>query len=278
MKKYYVTFAFLLHALLSLSVYALEISDFTQTEYAFNLNESDALPIAPNSLEGEREKLFDFINFEMHEPNERWVAYLDTAERDLNKKFLIIRIRQNLNKPKSSKITVKLRAVSPDKFGKLIDYRKAEIDIVNGKKAYSVSWDVKYNPDKLDVHNINIDYVIKRIKKKSPAAWAVIERLMGEYSDQLQQTIVMRALKWEGVVTDIPGHVKAEYQIWSPYYRRPEVFFSSIAFKGKTEDENLRVVADRINKALTINGIAVPADEAVSKTAATFRLSAGFNH
>jgi len=266
---------FVLSALLSSTAYALDINNFDQSEYAFNLKESPAQKMAPASLKGKREKLLDFINFE-HLPYERRVSYLDTPARDLQKNLLIIRVREEPSRPWRSRITVKLRASSPEGFGDINKYRKAEIDIVNGKKAYSVSWDVRYNPNDLDVRHIDVAYVMDRVKKKSTEAWSVIEPLMSKHADQLIQTTVMRTLRWEGLVTEVPGIVEAEYQIWSPFYRSPRIFFSSIAFKGDTSDENLQVVAKRIDDALVKNGLAVPADQARSKTAGTFVISPDF--
>lgn len=277
MKRIFITSVSMLVALLSLSVQALDVSAFDQSEYGFNLKESQSLKMAPDSLSGKREKLLDFINFEKV-PYERWVTYLDTPARDLQKNSLIIRVREEPSRPWRSRITVKLRAPSPEGFGDLKNYRKAEIDIVNGNKAYSVSWDIRYNPNELDVRKVDVAYVMDRMKSKNSEAWSVIEPLMDKYADQLIQTTVMRTLRWEGLVTEIPGIVEGEYQVWSPFYRSPRVFFSSVGFKGDTSDENLPVVAKRIDDALVKNGIAVPAEEARSKTAGTFALSPGFDH
>ena len=276
MKKLLFVSAFLFNALLSSSAQALDVSDFTEAEYAFNVREPDSLNMAPDSLTGEREKLFDFINFEV-DPYERWVTYLDTPDRDLNNNALIIRVREEPSRPWRSRITVKLRAPSPEGVGDVSQYRKAEIDIVNGTNSYSVSWDIRYNPNDLDMRKVDIPYVLDRIKNRSPAAWSAIKTLMDNYAGQLQQTTVMRALRWRGQVTNVPGIVEGEYQIWSPFYRSPKVFFSSIAFKGDSSDRNLEVVAKRIDDAMIKNGVAVPPEEAQSNTAGTFAISPGFN-
>ena len=276
MKNILFVSVFLLNAVCSLSVQALDLSQFTQSEYAFNLREPESRNMAPTSLTGKRAKLLDFVNFESV-PHESWVTYLDTPDQDLGNNSLIIRVREEPSRPHLSRITVKLRAPSPEGFGDIKKYRKAEINIVNGNKSYSVSWDVTYQPNDLDMRKVDLPYVLDHIQNKNPEAWSAIEPLMDTYASQLQQTMVMRTLRWEGLVTNVPGIVEAEYQIWSPYYRTPKIFFSSVAFKGDSSDRNLEVVAKRIDDALIKNGIAVPPEEARSETAGTFAISPGFN-
>lgn len=274
MKKFIFTSVFL-SIFFVLPSWALDISHFTQTEYGFNIQEPDSMNIAPNSLSGQREKLYNFINFEPGH-DEKLVTYLDTPNRDLNKNALIIRVREDVTKPSKTKITVKLRAESPEAFGDLNKYRKAEIDIVGGEKKYSVSWDIKYHPNDYDVRRVDVPAILERIKKKNPEAWSAIESRLDGKTDQIQQTMVMRALYWEGPITKVPGIVEADYSIWSPYYRKPAVAFTSISFKGKTKDKNLAVIAQRIEAVLTEKGLAVPAEKSYSKTRKTFDMSSGF--
>ena len=266
----------LLNALFVLPALALDISHFNGTEYGFNIQEPEGMSIAPASMSGQREKLYNFINFEPGH-DEKLVTYLDTPNRDLSKNSLIIRVREDLTRPGKTKITVKLRAESPEAFGDLKKYRKAEIDIVGGENKYSVSWDVKYHPNDIDVRRVDILEVLALIKKKRPEAWGVVESRLGGKTDQIQQTMVMRALYWEGPITKIPGIVEADYSIWSPYYRKPAVAFTSISFKGKTKDKNLPVVAQRIEAVLSEKGLTVPPEESYSKTRKTFDMSPGFN-
>ncbi len=121
-KKILLAGVLLFNAFFVLSVFALDISDFDRTEYGFNTQEPANLNIAPRSLSGKREKLYDFINFEQGY-DEKLVTYLDTPNRDLHKNALIIRVREDLTKPKKSKITVKLRAETPEGFGKVSKYK-----------------------------------------------------------------------------------------------------------------------------------------------------------
>ncbi len=256
--------------------WALDVSHFTETEYGFNIQEPDSMNIAPSSLSGQREKLYNFINFEPGH-DEKLVTYLDTPNRDLNKNALIIRVREDLTSPKKTKITVKLRAESPEAFGDISKYRKAEIDIVGGEKKYSVSWDIGYNPNDFDVRRVDVPAILERIKQKNPEAWSAVESRLDGKTDEIQQTMVMRSLYWEGPITKIPGSVEADYSIWSPYYKKPAVAFTSISFKGKTKDRNLPAVAQRIEAALTEKGLAVPPEESYSKTRQTFDMSPNFN-
>ena len=131
--------------LFAFSVQALEIKDFTGSEYAFGVDEPTDLNMAPTALEGKRADFYDFIDFEPGN-KKKLVTFLDTPDRQLRQHSLILRVREDIKKPGKSKITVKLRAVSPEGFGDLKNYSKAEIDIVNGKKNYSVSYDIKYSP------------------------------------------------------------------------------------------------------------------------------------
>lgn len=264
----------LLTLIFALSVQALEIKDFTESEYAFGVDEPTNLKMAPSALEGKRADFYDFINFEPGNKT-KLVTYLDTPDRQLNQTSLIIRIREDIKKSGKSKITVKLRALSPEGFGALKNYTKAEIDIVNGKKKYSISYDIKYNPSDIDVRKVDIQAVFKRVKKKSPDAWALVEPFAKKYADQIQQTIVMRSLSWEGLITKISGNVEAKVEIWSPYYKQPKMFFTQISFKGKTKDSNLVKVANRIQDALKKKNIL--SETMGSKTTATFKMSPNFN-
>ncbi len=265
----------LLNIFFSFPVFALSIEQFTQTEYGFNIQEPEGMNIAPTSISGQREKLYNFINFEPGH-DEKLVTYLDTPERDLFKNALIIRVREEVSRPSKTKITVKLRADSPEAFGDLKKFRKAEIDIVGGEKKYSVSWDIKYHPNDFDVRRVDVAAILKRIKKKNSEAWSVVKARLDGKADQIQQTMVMRALYWEGPITKVPGIVEADYSIWSPYYRKPKVAFTSISFKGKTEDKNLAIVAKRIEAALEEKALTIPPEESYSKTRKTFDMSPAF--
>ncbi|WP_022668378.1 hypothetical protein [Desulfospira joergensenii] len=265
---------FLASVFFALPAQALDKKDFDQVEYAFGINEPKTFEMAPKSLAGERADDYDFIDFEAKR-KEKLVTYLDTPDRQFSKKALIVRVREDLKKPWKSKITVKLRAPSPEQFGDLKNYKKAEIDIVNGQKKYSVSYDIKMNPTKIDVRKVDVKAVAELIRKGNSEAWTLVEPVFSQYADQIQQTIVMRALSWEGLVTEISGKVEAEYAVWSPYYRYPKTFVSEISFKGRTSDDNLGKVAQRIENALKEKGI--DSDFNLSKTKTTFGLSPNFN-
>ncbi|WP_198265230.1 hypothetical protein [sulfur-oxidizing endosymbiont of Gigantopelta aegis] len=267
--------AVLLNTLFVLPVFALDISHFTQSEYAFNLQEPEGLNSTPGSLAGQREKLYDFINFEPGN-DEKLVTYLDTPDRILAKNSLIIRVREDLRSPRKTRITVKLRAESPADFGDIKRYRKAEIDIVGGNKSYSVSWDIRYNHNDINVRKVNILAVLDRIKKKNPEAWNVVETRLEGKSEQLIQTLVMRTLSWEGPITKVRGIVEMDYTIWSPLYKENDEAFTSMSFKGKTKDKNLLAVVKRVDAVLAEKGLAIPPEKSFSKTRRTFDMSPGF--
>ena len=256
------------------AAHALDISDFTQSEYAFPANESTELKIAPKTLAGKREALYNFLNFEPGS-KVRLITYIDTPDRQLGENSLIIRVREDLSKPKKSKITVKLRADSPKDFGDLKKYRKAEIDIVNGKKYYSASYDIRYNPEDIDVRKVDVAAVMDLIEKKNPEAWSIVGPLLKPCRDRIKQTIVMLGLYWKGRVTEVPGLVWADYTIWSPYYKTPSIFMASLSFKGASSDKNLERVALRIKDAMLANGIF--SQSTGSKTQQIFDMSPDFN-
>ncbi len=258
----------------ALPLLAINLEDFTQSEYGFNIQEPQGMKIAPDALSGKREKLYSFINFEPQRV-EKLVVYLDTKDLKLSKESLIIRVREDRSNPKKSKITVKLRSSTVDNYKNLKNNRKGEIDIIGGKKAYSPSWDIRFDPQDIDIHNVNINDVIELIKTNKDA-WAVVEPRLGDNAKDLKQTIVMRALYWFGTITKIHGVVEADYSIWSPYSKVPHVAFTSLSFKGKTDDANLILVAERVAKALEQKHIAVPADKSVSKTKKVFDMSPNF--
>ena len=265
---------FLASVFFALPAQALDKQDFDQVEYAFNINEPKTFEMAPKSLAGKRADYYDFVDFKAKR-KEKLVTYLDTPDRQFSKKSLIVRVREDLKKPGKSKITVKLRAPSPEQFGDLKNYKKAEIDIENGQKKYSVSYDIKMDPTRIDVRKVDVKAVAEQIRKGSSDAWALVEPVFSQYADQIRQTIVMRALSWEGLVTEISGKVEAEYAVWSPYYRFPKTFVSEISFKGSASDESLGRVAQRIKDALKEKGI--DSDSTLSKTKTTFGLSPEFN-
>ncbi len=265
---------FLLHILLAMPALALDADDFNQVEYAFSLNEPKSLDMAPSTLSGERSGYYDFISFE-HGRKEKLVTYLDTPDRQFRKKSLIVRVREDLKKPWKSKITVKFRTPSPGQFGDLKKYSKAEIDVQNGQKKYSVSYDIKFNPNDIDVRKVDVDTVFAQIRKKSPRAWALVEPAFTEYQGRIQQTIVMRALAWEGSVTAGTDKFEVDYAIWSPYYKYPKTFVSELSFKLGSSNANIEKVARQIKNALVQK--AILSDSYGSKTQTTFKLSPNFN-
>ncbi|MEN8141527.1 MAG: hypothetical protein ABFR97_09925 [Thermodesulfobacteriota bacterium] len=254
---------------------ALDESDFDGTEYSFGINEPENLKMAPRSLGEERSSYYDFINFEDGN-KEKWATYLDTPDRKFKENSLIIRVREDRKKAHKTKITVKLRAATPAKFGKLKNYKKAEIDVsANGTKKYSVSYDIKFDPTEIDVRKVDVEAIFAQIKKKSPDAWNLVKDLYKKHGEEIEQTIVMRALGWEGQLKGYSGNLEVDYAIWSPYRYSPRRFLAEVSFKGKTGDAGLKKAAAQIKADLQKKGIY--ADVADSKTQATFDMSPNFN-
>lgn len=264
----------LLAGLLSNSAFALDAADFDQYEYSFKTQEPQGLAIAPSSLSDTRRGLYDFIRLD-GAPKEKLMTYLDTTDRQFQKASIIVRVREYVDKPHKSKITVKLRAPNPAGFGNISDYKKAEIDVSGGKQKYSVSYDIKYDPDEIDVRRVNIEQVFARIKKKSPQAWALVKPVYEANKARLKQTIVMRSLGWEGALKGIKGSVEMDYAIWSPYYKRPRTSFSEVSFKGQASEKAfLDEAASHVTRMMQQKGVYT--DLGDSKTKMTFDLSKAF--
>lgn len=265
---------FLVHFIFAMPALALDTADFNQAEYAFSLNEPESLDMAPGTLSGERAGYYDFIRFEPGR-KEKLVTYLDTPDRQFRNKALIVRVREDLKKPWKSKITVKLRTPSPGQFGDLKKYSKAEIDVQNGQKKYSVSYDIKFDPNNIDVRKVDMNAVFARIRKKSPQAWALVEPVFTEHAGRIQQTIVMRALSWEGTTTAAGEKMEVDYAVWSPYYKYPKTFVSELSYKLSTSNAKIEKIARQIKD--TLEQKAILSDSYASKTSKTFELSPNFN-
>ncbi len=263
----------LMSVCLSAQAYALTEKDFTELEYHVNTKVDNLLPYASGRLTREFKNAFEFIDFD-NDPTIRLVTFLDTPDRAFNDKNLIIRVREHINKPERSRVTVKLRAEAPDKFPEIKHYRKAEIDITGDHTAYSVSYDIPYFTNDIDVKEVDVKKVFNLIKTNKDA-WDLISDVYSANRQDIQQTMVMRTQKWSGSLTD-PSFKKAEidFQMWTPFYRKPRVTFAELSFKGKTKDqEQLKLINDYLIKQTGDFGIG----HQNSKTKATFDMTEGFN-
>lgn len=258
----------------STTAFAIDAGDFTRIEYHVPTGVGSTMPYAPNDLTNKFTSKFNFLEFEQ-DGSEKLVTYLDTPDRDLRKNNIIIRVREAVTKPSKTKITVKVRGTNPEKFGKLKGYTKTEIDTTKGKLAYSVSYDIPYNPTEIDVQDVDIDKVIKVIKKNK-SAWKVVAPFMKRYDDELIQTIVMRTIEWDSELDDPRfAGLEVEYAVWTPYYRRPRISFHEFSFKGnltarKYLDSAFNYLNDNV-QALDLQG-----DLEGSKTKATFAMTPAF--
>ncbi|WP_144211811.1 hypothetical protein [Shewanella donghaensis] len=265
----------LVNLCLSSSAYALSPDAFTSLEYHVNTGVGKTLPYAASKQTDEFKKAFDFIGLE-ERLKVKLVTYIDTPNRALKAKDINIRVREDVSKPRKSKITVKLRAENPESFGELTNYRKAEIDYTDGKAAYSVSYDVPYSPTDIDVKNVDIAAVFKILKRNS-VMWDIVGDIYEANEADFIQTMVMRTHGWEGTLNDQRfDNVEVDFQVWTPYYRKPRISFHEFSFKGHVKDkaqleEMYQHLYDAVEK--------VPYEQGHngSKTSSTFKMSKGFN-
>ncbi|MBY5921531.1 hypothetical protein [Ferrimonas balearica] len=260
---------------LSGQAYALSKGDFDNIEYAIGADTGKTLPYATDTLTDSFKQTYDFIEWD-DEVSEKLVTYLDTQDRALKAHSVSIRVREHVTKPKKSKITVKLRAADPSGFGELSGYTKAEIDHINGQDKYSVSYDIPFSPADINVKEVDIVTVIAHIQR-DPNAWAVVKDLMTTHQETLQQTVVMRTYEWEGDVANSQyGNAEVEFQVWTPYYRRPRMSLAEISFKGQTSDRSsLDALYQHLKTEVQATGLS---DGHVgSKTNATYSISSNFN-
>ncbi|MEI6895864.1 MAG: hypothetical protein V5789_14815 [Colwellia sp.] len=260
---------------LSFGSYALSPDKFTSLEYHVNTGVGKTLPYAANKQTDKFNQAFDFIEFN-DEVSVQWVTYIDTPKRSLNAESIYIRVRENVTNPRKSKITVKLRAANPEGFGDLSSYKKAEIDYTGDKAAYSVSYDIPYSPADIDVKNVDIDAVFKILKSNS-TIWKIVGSLYEQNKADLTQTIVMRSHGWEGYLKEPRfDNIGIEFQLWTPYYRKPRVTFSEFSFRGHVNDkQQLEAVNDFLYQ--KVNAVGFPSGHTGSKTTATFDMTAKFN-
>ncbi len=253
---------------------ALPPSAFTSIEYHVNTT-ADALPYATKSLNNDFKSQFDFLTFE-DGTSIKLVTYLDTPDRILKENELSIRVREHVTKPNKSKITIKLRGDNPEAFGNVKNYRKAEIDITGDRNAYSVSWDVPYSPADIDVKNVDIDAVFALIKKDK-RTWGMLKDIYESHKADFKQTEVMRTHEWTAFSKDKRfASTEIDFQVWTPFYRKPRIYFSEFSFKGTDgQMAHLKALRDVLEAEVKERGL----DEGAhvgSKTGATFKLSKGF--
>ncbi|TKB56142.1 CYTH domain-containing protein [Ferrimonas aestuarii] len=261
---------------LSANAQALTKDHFDKIEFAVNTGTGTTLPYATDSLTEEFNKAFGFINFE-EDPAEKLVTYLDTPDRALKAQSISIRVREHVTKPGKSKITVKLRSPEPVGFGELSNYKKAEIDYDGKQDKYSVSYDIPYSPDEINVKSVDFGKVIDTIKQNQDA-WDVVKTTLNQRGSDLKQTIVMRSYGWEGFMTDSRyDNIEVDFQVWTPYYRKPRIYFADFSFKGLTKDrEDLTKAFQHLYDQVQATGL-TEGMHTGSKTGATFKMSKGFH-
>ncbi|QIZ77448.1 hypothetical protein [Ferrimonas lipolytica] len=254
---------------------ALTKSHFDKIEFAVNTGTGTTLPYATDTLTDQFKQRFSFIKFDQS-PSEKLVTYFDTPSRILAASNLQIRVREHVTKPRKSKITVKLRATEPLGFGDVSGYKKAEIDVGKSGDKYSVSYDIKYSPDEIDVKSLDFSKIIAQIKRNKDA-WALVKDILPQHKSDLQQTVVMRTYGWEGFMTDERfDNIEVDFQVWTPYYRKPRAYFSDFSFKGLAKDRAALTEAyNFLSEQVEATGLTKDMHTG-SKTKATFGMSKGF--
>ncbi len=268
-----------LACLLAPSLFALEKEDFTAYEYHANIKVDDTLAYGAPELTGRFRKSVDFLYLKGKDEAKsvKLVTYLDTKDRLLQKNNLIIRVREDLVKPKKSKITVKVRGTDPASFGALKGFKDTEIDLTGDRATFSASYDIKYNPKALDIHNLNSADVLAYIREKDKAAWKLLKPLLPRLEGQLLPTTVMVIRKWEGSFSDgtFPD-LEIEFQYWSPEQQKAGLYFAEVSFEGKAKDnEELGKAYQKLQQSVIARGLDKGAHEG-SKTQATFDLTPAF--
>ncbi len=255
------------------SVAALPPSAFTSIEYHVNAT-ADSLPYATKSLNAKFKSQYDFLDFE-DGTSIKLVTYLDTPDRALKNAELSIRVREHVTKPNKSKITVKLRGDDPQSFGDIKNYKKAEIDITGDKYAYSASWDIPYSPGDIDVKSVDIDAIFKLIKQDK-RTWGFVGPVYEANKGKFKQTMVMRTHEWTAFAKDKRFSDEIDFQVWTPFYRKPRIYFSEFSFKGTDRQKpHLKALRDHLDAEVKKRGLHEGAHSG-SKTGATFKMSEGF--
>ena len=260
---------------LSAQVLALPVSAFNKAEYQLSTGLGETMPYAASALTDSFRDTFAFIEFD-DDLSEKLVTYLDSRDRAFKEKSIQIRVREHVTKPAKSKITVKLRAPDPEAFGDISGYAKAEIDYNGPSTTYSVSYDLPYSPKEIDIQKVDINRVID-ILKSDNNAWSLVSGVICERREDIHQTKVMRTYNWEGNLTDSRyDNVEIDFQIWTPYYRKPKVSFAEFSFKGKARDHGaLSEMYSYLYDHVKATGLLEGAYQG-SKTSATFGMSEGF--
>lgn len=255
---------------------ALPKDAFSQLEYHVNTGVDNTLPYAATELTDAFKQQFSFLDME-DKLSEKWVTFIDTPDRIFAKNNIYIRVREHMTKPRKSKVTVKFRAADPQGFGELDDYSKAEIDFTKNKAAYSVSYDMKYSPADIDVKRVDFDKVFALLKGNDDI-WPKLQPSYQQAKGKLIQTIVMRTHGWEGALKNSKyDNLEIDFQIWTPYYRKPRVTFAEFSFKGSAADKaELDQAYKLLAEKVSATGLADKGHQG-SKTKSTFKMTPGFN-
>ena len=266
----------LLTSCLCTSAMALPKDAFDELEYHVNTGLEDLLPYGATSLTQDFKDKFSFLKMD-DDLSEKWVTFIDTPDRAFGKHNIFIRVREHITKPRKSKLTVKFRAPDPQGFGELDDFSKAEIDFTKQRAAYSVSYDMRYSPSDINVKKVDYQKVFKILKQNSDI-WERLGPIYEQAKGRMIQSIVMRTHGWEGKLKNSQHDgIEVDFQIWTPYLRKPRVTFAEFSFKGDASDKaDLDKSYQFLSEQVAKTGLADKGHQG-SKTNSTFKMTAGFN-
>ena len=263
---------------LTSNAHALMPNIFTQIEYHLNIKTDtvlSALSTANKQDTATLSQIFDFVEFK-NTTSIHLVTYIDTHDCAFKAHNIIIRVREDPDKPQKSKITVKLRASNPNELGKFQNYNKAELDFSDGKLEYSTNYDLPYSPDKLPIQALNIEQVFEIIKQNSNA-WEIISPIYLQYKTKFRQTVVMKIYTWEGKLKSLPDqNLKLDFQLWTPVQANLNIKLAELSFKGSI-NEKTQLEEDYQWLTTKLKKIKIANENQVSKTSNVYKISPNFN-
>jgi len=255
-------------------VMAANDGDFDSFEYHISVATSDKLSYAPDELTDDFKASFPFLTFKAVESFEL-STYIDTPYGIFNKHHIILRLREDLLS-RSGKITVKFRAPSPEGFSGLKGYSKAEVDITEGHAAYSISYDIPYNTQKININNVRVKTVFDILKSKRKNVYALIKPYIKGKQAGFIQSIVMRSVRFEAKDKKYPD-TEVDYAVWSHFPGKPKVAFAEFSFKGGMDHKpTLEAMYESLSKDMKAVGVLL--ENQGSKTERTFKMSPGFKY
>ena len=197
--------------------------------------------------------------------------YVDTKDRYLKSKGIIIRVRENISAPEKSKITLKTRSDSLDTLIGLPKVKKGEIDYFRGKANYSFSKDYEYNPyaGEIVFEKATAMDAVNHIRDHDWKAYTIIVNMLRGGEKNILKTATARASSYKGWINEGPFKgQEIAIQLWKVSGEKTPYVFE-IGFDGETKDiPELDKKSAWLMEKLKNSGVL--AKEGSSKTEATF--------